>query len=320
MSADITRRATEHVEALVARGSFDAVNDLARVVPVAIVLDLLGFPEDGRDRLLNWAESSFNVCGPVNQRMTDAVPVMQELFGWLTTTCTRDRMVPGGFATTIHQAAERGDIPEERSSRSWRATRSRRWTPRSAPSASRSGSSRRTPTSGPRSVRIPPSSRGPSTRSCGWSPQSRRSRGSPTSRTRPTASTCRSAPGSSCSTDPRTATTASTRTRTGSTCGARTSTTVAFGLGTHSCPGQGLARLDPLPAPIGRVLGPEIGRHFVGLHHRHGTQTRFGLAVESVEGAAGDLTVRLSDGTELPAATVAGIGAVPNDAWLGRWD
>ncbi|MDT0353798.1 cytochrome P450 [Pseudonocardia charpentierae] len=113
MKPDITERSAAHVDALVARGSFDAVVDLARAVPISIVLDLLGFPEEGRDRLLEWAEGSFNVCGPENRRMRDALPVMQDLFEWLTTTCTPDRMVPGGFATTIHEAAERGDIPAE---------------------------------------------------------------------------------------------------------------------------------------------------------------------------------------------------------------
>lgn len=38
---------------------------------------------------------------------------MGEMFGWLTDTCTRDRMIPGGFATTNHEAADRGEIPEE---------------------------------------------------------------------------------------------------------------------------------------------------------------------------------------------------------------
>ena len=113
MREAISQRAARHVEALVDRGSFDAVSELARAVPISIVLDLLGFPDNGRDRLLTWAEGSFNVCGPANQRMRDALPIMRELFGWLSTTCTRDRMVPGGFATTIHEAAERGDIPHD---------------------------------------------------------------------------------------------------------------------------------------------------------------------------------------------------------------
>jgi phthalate 3,4-dioxygenase ferredoxin reductase subunit len=72
-----------------------------------------------------------------------------------------------------------------------------------------------------------------------------------------------------------------------------------------------------MPTPIGRVVGPEIGRYFTELHHRHGVDTRFGTGVEGIEGSAGDLRVRLTDGSELAAATVVvGIGAVPNDGWL----
>jgi cytochrome P450 len=35
------------------------------------------------------------------------------MFAWLATSCTPDRMLSGGFATTIHEAAARGDIPPE---------------------------------------------------------------------------------------------------------------------------------------------------------------------------------------------------------------
>ncbi|QYB00107.1 cytochrome P450 (plasmid) [Rhodococcus sp. USK10] len=113
MKADIEDRVDRHVEDLVSRGSFDAITDLARAVPVAVVLDLLGFPPEGRDQLLGWAERFGDINGPANERMQAALPAVDELFGWLATTCTRDRMIPGGFATTIHEAAERGDIPEE---------------------------------------------------------------------------------------------------------------------------------------------------------------------------------------------------------------
>ncbi|SFL31558.1 NAD(P)/FAD-dependent oxidoreductase [Geodermatophilus ruber] len=81
--------------------------------------------------------------------------------------------------------------------------------------------------------------------------------------------------------------------------------------------GREVTVVDPLPTPIGRVVGPEIGRYFTELHHRHGVSTRFGVGVEEITGSAGDLRVRLTDGTELPAGTVVvGIGAVPNDGWL----
>jgi NADPH-dependent 2,4-dienoyl-CoA reductase/sulfur reductase-like enzyme len=81
--------------------------------------------------------------------------------------------------------------------------------------------------------------------------------------------------------------------------------------------GHDVTVVDPLPAPIGRVVGPEVGRYLTGLHQRHGVKTRFGVGVEAIDGVAGRLRVRLTDGAELTAAiVVVGIGAVPNDGWL----
>jgi phthalate 3,4-dioxygenase ferredoxin reductase subunit len=81
--------------------------------------------------------------------------------------------------------------------------------------------------------------------------------------------------------------------------------------------GRDVTVVDPLPSPIGRVVGDAVGAHFTALHRRHGVGTRFGTGVESVSGRAGDLTVTLTDGTSLPAATVVvGIGTTPNDGWL----
>ncbi|MBA3367552.1 MAG: FAD-dependent oxidoreductase [Geodermatophilaceae bacterium] len=81
--------------------------------------------------------------------------------------------------------------------------------------------------------------------------------------------------------------------------------------------GREVTIVDPLEVPVGRVVGNEIGALFTDLHHRNGVSTHFGTGVESVEGSAGDLTVRLTDGQTLEAATVVvGIGARPNDEWL----
>ncbi|MBA3799104.1 MAG: FAD-dependent oxidoreductase [Geodermatophilaceae bacterium] len=81
--------------------------------------------------------------------------------------------------------------------------------------------------------------------------------------------------------------------------------------------GREVTIVDPLEVPVGRVVGNGIGALFTDLHHRNGVSTHFGTGVESVEGSAGDLTVRLTDGQTLEAATVVvGIGARPNDEWL----
>ena len=113
MRADIDRKADEFIARLLARTEFDAITDLARVFPVTAVLDALGFPLDGRDKLLHWGGASFNSMGPANARCAAAFPEAAEMFTWLATKCTADVMIPGGFATTIHEAAARGDIPAD---------------------------------------------------------------------------------------------------------------------------------------------------------------------------------------------------------------
>ncbi|MBS1695940.1 MAG: FAD-dependent oxidoreductase [Actinobacteria bacterium] len=75
--------------------------------------------------------------------------------------------------------------------------------------------------------------------------------------------------------------------------------------------------VDPLPTPIGRIVGEELGAVFNELHHRHGVATEFGVGVDSISGRTGALSVTLTDGRVLRAGTVVvGIGAVPNDGWL----
>lgn len=81
--------------------------------------------------------------------------------------------------------------------------------------------------------------------------------------------------------------------------------------------GREVTVIDPLPAPIGRVVGPELGAAFNDLHQRHGVTTVFGVGVKSIAGQAGDLGVTLADDRVLRAGTVVvGIGALPNDGWL----
>ncbi|SDD15553.1 3-phenylpropionate/trans-cinnamate dioxygenase ferredoxin reductase subunit [Geodermatophilus telluris] len=75
--------------------------------------------------------------------------------------------------------------------------------------------------------------------------------------------------------------------------------------------GNEVTVLEPLPTPLHRVLGPEMGEVFARLHREHGVDLRTGTGVR---GFAGDGAVRsvLTDGGEVPAdLVVVGVGAVP---------
>ena len=75
--------------------------------------------------------------------------------------------------------------------------------------------------------------------------------------------------------------------------------------------------VEALPTPLVRAIGGEMGTVLSQLHVDHGTELRFGNAVESLEGTDRVTGVRLVDGTVIPAdLVVAGIGAHPNTEWL----
>lgn len=75
--------------------------------------------------------------------------------------------------------------------------------------------------------------------------------------------------------------------------------------------------VDPLVAPMSRLVGDELGAVLGGLHGRKGVTTRFGVGVAGITHDRDGLRVLLDDGSGLTASTVVvGIGAVPNDSWL----
>jgi NADPH-dependent 2,4-dienoyl-CoA reductase/sulfur reductase-like enzyme len=86
-----------------------------------------------------------------------------------------------------------------------------------------------------------------------------------------------------------------------------------------TCRERGLAvtLVEPLAAPLERVLGREIGEIIAGLHLDHGVDCRFGVGVDGFEGESRVEAVRLGDGTRLEAdVVVIGIGVQPSTEWL----
>jgi cytochrome P450 len=98
------------VRDLVRRRSFDAVEDLALAFPVAVLLDLIGLPDDGRDQVLNWADGAFNAFGPDNERLRRSLPVHQDKFDYLASVVASGRLAPGSIGRGICEAADRGEI------------------------------------------------------------------------------------------------------------------------------------------------------------------------------------------------------------------
>jgi cytochrome P450 len=110
LTEQIDGEAERLVERLVAGGRFDAVTDLARHLPVSIVSNLVGLPESGRERMLEWAAANFNCFGPLNERTTTAFETVKEMIHYAYTEAVPGKLKPGGWAAMIYEAADRGEI------------------------------------------------------------------------------------------------------------------------------------------------------------------------------------------------------------------
>lgn len=108
----IDQRAEALVERLVTRQSFDAVQDLAQVLPLSIVPDFIGLPQEGREHMLTWAEATFNAMGPMNERCAHALQTVPEVFGYARQIAASGNLQPGSFGAGVLEAAKDGRITE----------------------------------------------------------------------------------------------------------------------------------------------------------------------------------------------------------------
>lgn len=113
LRARIEDQADQLVADVVARGTVDAVAELAAIFPVTVVADLIGLPEDARPRLLRYADAAFNTFGPVNALTKAALPVIGELFEYLGSALVPERLRQDGWAMSVWAAADRGEIGQE---------------------------------------------------------------------------------------------------------------------------------------------------------------------------------------------------------------
>jgi cytochrome P450 len=114
LSDQITGEAESLIHRLVARKSFDAATDLAQHLPIAIVSNLVGLPEEGRERMLEWAAANFQCFGPLNERTRKAFITVKDMVDYAYTKCVPGKLKPGGWAQMIWDAAERGEISKDK--------------------------------------------------------------------------------------------------------------------------------------------------------------------------------------------------------------
>jgi cytochrome P450 len=101
--------AEETILGLKSRESFDGVTELAHTLPLGIVSELVGLPDDGRERMLEWAALGFDSFGMIEDARTQrGLQGMAEAAEYMAT--VPGRVKPGGWAEQLLQAEERGEL------------------------------------------------------------------------------------------------------------------------------------------------------------------------------------------------------------------
>ncbi len=107
----ICQAADTLVAELAKRRRFDAVADFAQFLPVSIVAELVGLPNEGREKMLTWASATFNLFGPENARAKASFESLRDLKAFLDEYGTPEKLKPGGWAERIFKVGSERGIP-----------------------------------------------------------------------------------------------------------------------------------------------------------------------------------------------------------------
>lgn len=111
MTADIERQADELVASAVRRRHVDGVRDLATALPLSVVPDLIGWPPDRREHLLDWGGATFDALGPLNRFALRSVPATLQMLRFSKQVVRQRSVAVGSMGHDIIGAADAGDLP-----------------------------------------------------------------------------------------------------------------------------------------------------------------------------------------------------------------
>ncbi|HKT73624.1 MAG TPA: cytochrome P450 [Steroidobacteraceae bacterium] len=113
----MTRQAEGLAQTLVRRGEFDVATDLAQFLPLTVVSELVGLPEEGRQKMLSWAAAAFDGAVPLNvPRTEEALRTMGEMVAYTTDATLAERVRPNGWAAGLYHAAQIGELTRDQAS------------------------------------------------------------------------------------------------------------------------------------------------------------------------------------------------------------
>lgn len=101
------------VDALLERGTFEGVTDLAEAFPVSVFPPAVGMRDVDQRNLVDYGACVFNAMGPDNRMRRWALERNAEISPWIMAACARDRLTGDGIGAMIYEAADAGEIGED---------------------------------------------------------------------------------------------------------------------------------------------------------------------------------------------------------------
>ena len=105
--------AGELADELAQKVRFDAVADCAEVYPMMVLPDAIGLSTEGREHLLPYAATVFNMFGPDNELRRAAVAQMAPHVQWIASQCKREALSDDGIVAMIHAGVDAGDVTRQ---------------------------------------------------------------------------------------------------------------------------------------------------------------------------------------------------------------
>ncbi|PXX12159.1 cytochrome P450 [Mycolicibacterium moriokaense] len=109
----VQEQATRVVDAALARGEVDGVNDLASALPMAVVPDLIGWPRDQRDDLLAWGAATFDILGPMNRHGLKSLPSTLRMLRFARRVVRDRSLIEGSVGHEVLLAADAGKVSHD---------------------------------------------------------------------------------------------------------------------------------------------------------------------------------------------------------------
>lgn len=110
MQDEVSEQAERVVVEALERRKVDGVEELAMALPMSIVPDLVGWPQDGREQLLAWGAATFDALGPVNGQAIRAARPSLQMLRYARAVARHRTLREGSLGADLLQAVDEGRL------------------------------------------------------------------------------------------------------------------------------------------------------------------------------------------------------------------